>query len=78
MTLYLDYSANRQQKQSIQNSKTTGKDTKETSCIWSMAQSFCRALLTTTANICKVIEETFHLYFKYIYLELFSKKKSHQ
>ena len=39
------------------------------------AQRFCRALLTTTADNCKVIEEIFQLYFKYIYLEDFSKKK---
>ena len=31
-----------------------------------------------TANICKVIKDPFQLYFKYIYLEVFRKKKSHQ
>ena len=39
-----------------------------------MVQSACSALLTTTANIYKVIEENFQLCFKYIYLEVFSKK----
>ena len=50
MALHLDYSMNRQPNGFIQNSKVTGKESKEESLNQSMTQNICSELSTTTAN----------------------------